>query len=254
MTINAHAKVNIFLKIVGTRDSYHKILSRFMIVENLFDTITFEKKLSPWDKFVIDGDFGCKLEQNSIYKAYLTLDSKKAKTFFKEHKVVVKKNIPEFAGLGGGSSDAASFLNLVNEVLKLKLSKDKLADIGTKIGADVPFFIYNYKSANVSGIGEIVEPYEEMSLQIETHTPKVECDTAKVYQQYRANYLDTIDTKFAKELSLLNSSYILQNYSRSELNDLFLPCMDIYKELSNFNRANWFFSGSGSTFFRMSDG
>ncbi len=254
MTINAHAKVNIFLKIVGTRDSYHKILSRFMLVENLFDTITFKKKLNPSDEFIIDGDFGCKLEQNSIYRAYLALDNKKAETFFKEHKVVVKKNIPEFAGLGGGSSDAAAFLNLINEVLKLKLSKDKLADIGAKIGADVPFFIYNYKSANVSGIGEIVEPFEERSLQIETHTPKIECDTAKVYQQYRANYLDTIDTKFAKELSSLNSKYILENYNRPELNDLFSPCIDIYKELSNFNKEDWFFSGSGSTFFRISDG
>ena len=254
MTINAHAKVNIFLKIIGTRGSYHEILSRFMLVDNLFDTIIFENKPKTSDEFILDGNFGCELEQNSIYKAYLALDNEKVKTFFKEHKIVVKKNIPEFAGLGGGSSDAAAFLNLCNEVLELKLSKDNLAKIGAKIGADVPFFIYNYKSANVSGIGEIVEPFDETSLHFETLTPKIECDTTKVYQRYRVKYLDTIDIKFAKELSKLNSKHILQNYNETQLNDLFKPCADIYNELNIFKKPNWFFSGSGSTFFRMSDG
>ncbi len=251
MTIKAFAKVNIFLKIVGTRENYHKLISRFMRVENLYDTISFEKKERESEDFELIGNFGCTLEQNTIYKAYMLLPKT---DFFNTYKVVVEKKIPEFAGLGGGSSNAAAFLNLANEVLALNLSKDTLANMGAKIGADVPFFIYNYPSANVSGIGEIVEAFEEEPLSIETVTPKVECDTAKVYQKYRADYLDKIDINFAQKLSKLSSKEILSDYEALALNDLFPPCLDIYKELADYKKPNWFFSGSGSTFFKVSNG
>jgi len=253
MTIKAFAKVNIFLKIVGTRGNYHLISSRFMRVTYLYDTIEFEKKESKSDDFLLLGEFGCLMEQNTIFKAYKALlkESKceKVKTFFKEHQVKVTKKIPEFAGLGGGSSDAASFLNLTNDVLRLNLKKDKLSSIGSKIGADVPFFIYNYPSANVSGIGEIVEPYEEKVLHLETVTPKIKCDTTKVYQKHRESYMENIDIDFAKELSKKNSKDILKTYDASRLNDLLNPCLDIYSKLKNYNKKGWFFSGSGSTFF-----
>ena len=249
MTIKAYAKVNIFLKIVGTRDNYHELLSRFMRVENLYDTISFEKKEVESKAFELVGDFGCKLEQNTIYKAYKLLPEN---SFFNSHKVVVKKNIPEFAGLGGGSSNAAAFLNLANEVLELGFSYDKLSHIGAKIGADVPFFIYNYPSANVSGVGEIVEAFDEEPLNIETITPKIECDTAKVYQKYRSDYMKNMDIKFAKKLSKLSSKEILKNYKAEELNDLFPPCLELYDNLQI--KPNWFFSGSGSTFFRINNG
>ncbi len=251
MTIKSYAKVNIFLKIVGTRDNYHELISRFMRVENLYDTISFEKKETEANEFELIGNFGCKLEQNTIYKAYKLLPKN---SFFNSYKVVVEKNIPEFAGLGGGSSNAAAFLNLSNEVLKLEFSKDTLSQMGAKIGADVPFFIYNYPSANVSGIGEIVEEFDEEPLTIETITPKIECDTAKVYQKYRSDYLDSIDLEFAQKLSKLSSSEILENYGAKELNDLFPPCLDIYKELADYKKPNWFFSGSGSTFFKVNNG
>jgi 4-diphosphocytidyl-2-C-methyl-D-erythritol kinase len=251
MTIKSYAKVNIFLKIVGTRDNYHKILSRFMRVENLYDTISFEKKDSPSKEFKLIGDFGCKKEQNTIYKAYKLLPKNH---FFDTHKVVVKKIIPEFAGLGGGSSNAAAFLNLANKVLELGFSKDKLSNMGAKIGADVPFFIYNYPSANVSGIGEIVRVFDEEPLNIKTITPKIECDTAKVYQKYRRDYLKNIDLEFAEKLSKLSSKDILDTYDAQELNDLFSPCLDIYNELAEYQKENWFFSGSGSTFFRIDNG
>lgn len=258
MTIKAFAKVNIFLKIIGTRGSYHELLSRFMRIETLFDTISFEKKESENKAFELIGNFGCTLEKNSIYKAYQKLQeqlqNKNLELFFETHKVVVDKKIPEFAGLGGGSSDAAAFLNLTNEVLDLRVKKDTLAEIGAKIGADVPFFVYNYPSANVSGIGEIVEVFDEELLDLETITPKVACDTAKVYQRYREHYLDKIDAAFANKLSAMPSKEILQSYQADELNDLFAPCLDMYNELTAYHKPKWFFSGSGSTFFRITDG
>jgi 4-diphosphocytidyl-2-C-methyl-D-erythritol kinase len=258
MKEKAYAKVNIFLKVVGTRGKLHKISSRFMRVSNLYDTLSFKEKESLSGDFVLEGKFGCNLEKNSIYKAYLELEKISNRvlleTFFKKYKVVVDKNIPEFAGLGGGSSNAAAFLNLVNNVLELNLTKDNLADIGSKIGADVPFFIYNYPSANVSGIGEVVELFDEEPLKIETFTPNIECDTAKVYQKFRSDYLKDIDIPFAKELLEINSKDILQTYSTSTLNDLFKPAIEIYPDLYHYNKPSWFFSGSGSTFFKVKDG
>jgi len=253
MTCLAHAKVNIFLKIVGTKGNYHKLSSRFMKVSNLYDEIVFEKKSGTGD-FEIDGEFGCKTEQNSIYKAYhlLIIETKspKIEKFFKDYRVKVTKNIPEFAGLGGGSSDAAAFLRLTNKVLALNLSDKTLANIGAKIGADVPFFVYDYDSANVSGIGEIVVPFDEDIFEISTTTPKIKCDTKAVYDQFRKKYLLGIDKDFADRLTKMSSKEILDQFGTNELNDLFAPALDLYPKLENYNKKGWHFSGSGSTFFK----
>ena len=247
----AYAKVNIFLKIVGKRGSYHEIVSRFMQVKNLYDVISFEMKDTPKDGFEIDGEFSCKLEENSIYKAYLAIKNKEVEDFFSTYKVVVEKNIPEFAGLGGGSSDCGSFLRLANKVLDLNIDIDKLAQIGAKIGADVPFFVYNFKSANVSGIGEIVKEFDEQLLDIKTLTPDIKCDTAKVYKRFSQSYLNRIDKKLANELMKKRTHEILDSYTPKMLNDLYAPSLDLYPELSNYDG---YFSGSGSTFFKVGDG
>jgi len=258
MIEKAHAKVNIFLKMVGTRGVYHELLSRFMRVENLYDTLSFEKKSQPNNNFELLGNFGCPLEKNSIYKAYLLLlahtNATKMKTFFQEYKVIVNKKIPEFAGLGGGSSDAAAFLRLSNRILSLNISSETLATLSASIGADVPFFIYDYPSANVSGIGEIVTPFEEETLNIETDTPPILCDTAKVYQQFRKAYLGNIDGDLANSMLNQKSLTLLKDNTTEKLNDLFFPACDIYPALREYHDNASFFSGSGSTFFRINHG
>ena len=254
MKQKAHAKVNIFLKILGTRDHYHELLSRFVRVENLYDTLSF--KASPYhDTFQLQGTFGCETEKNTIYKAYLLLKEidKNVETFFKTHQVHVEKRIPEFAGLGGGSSNAAAFLRMSNRILDLKLSTKTLASMGAKIGADVPFFIYDYASANISGIGEVVEPFEEEALHIETFTPKIACDTTEVYRIYRQDFLKQIDVPSALALKDQSSRELLQSKDALFLNDLFAPALSLYPELKTYHDNN-FFSGSGSTFFRSMHG
>ncbi len=258
MIEKAHAKVNIFLKIVGTRENYHLLSSRFRLISDLYDTVLFHEKSSDNSVFTLDGDFSCPLEQNSIYKAYKALrttsDPIKIDAFFRRYKVVVKKNIPEFAGLGGGSSDAAAFLRLSNRILKLNLSTKLLAEIGGSIGADVPFFIYEYSSANVSGIGEIVRPYEEDKIDIATYTPNIACDTSKVYQQFREAYISNIELSKVSSLEKTPSTILLKEFDAYFLNDLFQPALDLYPKLANYYDKHHFFSGSGSTFFRITDG
>ena len=250
MTKKSYAKVNIFLKIVGLRDNYHLIASRFVRVKNLFDTISFIKK--DVDNFSIEGNFSCILEKNTVYKAYKELEKfDEVKEFFKKNIVKIDKNIPEFAGLGGGSSNCATFLNMVNQACNLNLSKEELAKIGSNIGADVPFFVYEFDSANVSGIGEIVEEFKEESVDIEVITPKIACDTGKIYKNFREKFYKELNKDEVKELFVTNSKDILEKFSINEANDLYFSALDLNGDLKKFEKDNWFFSGSGSSFFKI---
>ena len=200
----AYAKVNVFLKITGLRNNYHEIISRFMRVNSLYDELSFVPKSE--EDFKIIGSFSCETEQNTIYKAYLALkkstDSKALEKLMRTYAVKVKKSIPAFAGLGGGSSDAATYLKMCNEVLHLGLSLNELASIGLEVGADVPFFIYGYDSANVSGIGEVVEEFKEELLDYEVFTPDVKISTPKIYQTYRTDFYAPIDGFKTQELKI----------------------------------------------------
>ena len=254
----AYAKVNIFLKVTGSRGDYHEIISRFMLVKNLYDELSFVSKENVDAKeseFKILGDFSCKTQQNTIYKAYEALreatQSEVLEKLMRTHAIKVQKSIPAFAGLGGGSSDAATYLKMCNNVLDLGLSLNELATIGLKVGADVPFFIYGYESANVSGIGEVVEQFEEELLSIETYTPKIEISTPKVYQTYRADFYEPIDGFKTQELKEMSSLEAMRLMSADEANDLFKPALREYKELQNHYKHGYYFSGSGSSFFRV---
>ncbi|RXJ68819.1 4-(cytidine 5'-diphospho)-2-C-methyl-D-erythritol kinase [Halarcobacter ebronensis] len=253
MVRRSYAKVNVFLKIAGKRGDYHEIVSRFAIVPSLYDVISFDEGV--FNDFTLVGNFGCETKKNTIYKTYLKLKelSSEVEEYFKKHCVIVDKTIPEFAGLGGGSSNAAIFMLMVNEVCSLNLSKDELTKIGVQIGADVPFFIYEYNSANVTGIGEIVEKFDEEPLDFEIITPKIECNTGKIFTSFRKNHYKEIDNKLKEKLLNMKSKDILLNYNIYEANDLFESSLDSYPELNEYNKKDWFFSGSGSSFFKVID-
>lgn len=253
-TIKAHAKVNIFLKITGHKDGYHTLLSRFMRVEDLYDTIAFVP--SECERFTIEGCEGVPLESNTIYKAYKALNDYTGDldilNFFYKHKVVVTKRIPSQAGLGGGSSDAAAFMRLVKEVCNLMLSTEELAKIGSTIGADLPFFIYNYPSANVSGFGEVVEPFDEEPLSLELYTPNIGCDTSMVYKTFKQHLLADIALCSFLGWDRLDSKTLLEMIADPIiLNDLYAAALIVYPELKEVTKEGWYFSGSGSTFFRI---
>jgi len=249
----AYAKVNIFLKITGTRGDYHTLSSRFMQVKSLYDTLWFEPKSTP--EFEIRGTFDCEIHSNTIYKAYKhlqsTVHSEKLASFFENHAVCVDKNIPSFAGLGGGSSDAATFLLMCNEELDLGLSVEELARIGADVGADVPFFVYGYESANVRGIGEIVERFEEPLLDFEVTTPEIQISTPAVYRYYREHLFAPISEEESARLESTPSREILAAMSPKEANDLYPAALGCYPDLSE--KEGWFFSGSGSSFFRIKE-
>jgi len=243
MKIKAYAKVNIFLKVIGHDGIYHQIKSRLMKVKNLYDEIEIVES----NKFNIIGDINCALRENSVFRAYIELTNKypDIKKWFIGKEIRIHKNIPEMAGLGGGSSDAAAFLRLVNKESGLNLSTKELAKIGEKIGSDVPFFIYDYDVANVYRRGEIVEEIDEELLDIEVFTPPIECSTKEVYKTYKEKFFNPSNVDFEEK----NSLYLLQNYSPMELNDLLKPALSIYPDLYKYIDKGYF-SGSGSSFFK----
>ncbi len=244
MKIKAYAKVNIFLKITGHDGYYHLINSRFMKVKNLYDTIEIKEA----EKFDIKGNINCVLRDNSVFKAYVELTKAypEIKKWFIAKEITIHKNIPEMAGLGGGSSDAAAFLRLVNEKSGLNLNTKQLIEIGKKIGSDVAFFITDADVADVYGRGEIVEARNEEALNLEVFTPPIECSTPLVYKTYKEKFFNPKNTNLNKKETM----EILNNYTPIELNDLFLPALTIYPEL-NYYKDYGFFSGSGSSFFRL---
>ena len=253
-SINAHAKVNIFLKITGHKDDYHTLLSRFVRVEDLYDTIEFVP--CECETFTIEGCDDIPLETNTIYKAYKALNDHTGDldilNFFYKHKVVVTKRIPAQAGLGGGSSDAAAFMRLVKEVCNLSISTEDLAKAGSTVGADLPFFIYNYPSANVSGFGEIVEAFEEEPLAFEIYTPDIKCDTAEVYKTFNKYLLQHISLASFFGWNRLDSRTLISLVPDPiALNDLYPAAMVAYPEIEELDRKGWFFSGSGSSFFKI---
>lgn len=251
MEIKSYAKVNIFLQITGKRDGYHLLASRFAKVSSLFDMIGFTK--NKINSFNLVGDFSCDLQKNTIYKAYLELTKRypTANEFFREFSIEVQKNIPEFAGLGGGSSNAAALLNFVNNYQGLKIKADELALIGANVGADVPFFVYEYDSANVSGVGEVVSQFDEEVLDIQVITPKIKCDTGAVFKEFRNSFYHEISELEVNRLFEQKSIDVIKTMTPKDANVLFAPAAKLYPQLEDFAQDGWFFSGSGSSFFKI---
>jgi len=154
--ISAPAKINLILNILQKRpDGYHDLCSLFHRV-SLSDTLLICKKQKPGLKLDVSGSEVPTGKDNTIVKAYQALSRQTKMKLGLE--VRLKKNIPIFSGLGGGSSDAASFLVAANCVLGLGFSQSKLMRIGGLVGSDVPFFIRDTSFALVEGKGHRVIP------------------------------------------------------------------------------------------------
>ncbi len=153
MKINANAKINLALDVTGRRPNGYHDVCMIMQEVSLCDNIEIISDSSGKISLeLINSDLPCD-EGNIAVKA--------AKVFFEKTginggcKIILKKNIPVCAGLGGGSSDAAAVLNALNEIYSFPLSKSELLDLGLTLGADVPFCIMG-KTALAEGIGEVL--------------------------------------------------------------------------------------------------
>src|SRR6478736_6907530 len=156
MQVTAPAKINLSLRVLGLRsDGFHEI-ETFIAPISLCDEIKIERRSGKQKiAFRCDDPSVPKGEDNIVVRA--------ANVFFQETKVssgvsiVLKKVIPHGAGLGGGSSDAASTLLALNQLFETNLPRGALSKIAETIGSDIPFFIFQ-SAAVCKGRGELVTP------------------------------------------------------------------------------------------------
>lgn len=153
--VPAPAKLNLFLHITGRRaDGYHLLQSVFMLID-WCDTLHFEHR--PGGALSRE-DLGPALpEMDLVLRAAHALQAATGCT--EGAHISITKRIPAQAGMGGGSSDAASTLLALNRLWGLNLSRQALQKMGLALGADVPFFLCG-TNAFVEGIGETITPLE----------------------------------------------------------------------------------------------
>lgn len=247
--MKSFAKINIFLKVIGKLGNYHEIASRFILFEELFDTIKFKEE--PSKNFTIATNKTIPGE-NLIKKAYdiLAKEFSCVEPFFKSHTVELNKQIPIGGGLGGGSSNCATFLKLCNETLGLKMSKKELIELSLPLGCDIAFFISEQRAANVYGKGEIIEPFVDDIPNLKLFCLPICSNTAAVYGEFRNSFFKDIDPNLAKKFSTLTTKELLKNYKNRQLNDLLAPFVKIYSITLNDNE---FLSGSGSSYYKVMD-
>ncbi|MBU0966194.1 MAG: 4-(cytidine 5'-diphospho)-2-C-methyl-D-erythritol kinase [Proteobacteria bacterium] len=149
--LQAPAKINLYLKVLGRRhDGYHE-LSTWMQKLTLADEITLSS-VSMGIKLQCPGSDLAADESNLVHKAAVLFFKKTGLKIGVEIELV--KNIPIAAGLGGGSSDAAAVLTGLNTLFSAGLSDKELMELGLSLGADVPFFVSGCSAAIATGVGE----------------------------------------------------------------------------------------------------
>ena len=172
----APAKLNLFLHITGRRaDGYHLLQSVFMLVD-WCDTLHFDVKL---DGSIQRIDLNTPLPADDlIVRAARALQSASGTSLGAE--IRIDKQIPAQAGMGGGSSDAASTLLALNKLWGLNWPMSRLLPMGLALGADVPFFLHGY-NAWVEGIGEKISPVLVPSSSFVVVKPNAGIETARIF-------------------------------------------------------------------------
>jgi 4-diphosphocytidyl-2-C-methyl-D-erythritol kinase len=184
MQVLAPAKVNLSLKILGRRkDGFHE-LNTLIAPISLYDEIRIDKRRP------INGiEFRC--DDPSVPQGDDNLAVRAAKAFFATTKIEpavsieLKKKIPHGAGLGGGSSDAASALLALNDLFDTKLSREALVEMAEPLGSDVPFFLFQ-SAAVCKGHGEMVMPVKlQRQFSILLMKPAFAVSTAWAYSHWQ---------------------------------------------------------------------
>ncbi|HSH72170.1 MAG TPA: 4-(cytidine 5'-diphospho)-2-C-methyl-D-erythritol kinase [Methylophilaceae bacterium] len=242
----APAKVNLFLHVTGRRaDGYHLLQSVFRLVD-FNDTILLRPRQ--------DGVIARSKEMAGVPESQdLTI---RAAQLLKQHTgsqsgvdIAVEKSIPMGGGLGGGSSDAATVLIALNKLWDLNLSRQELMDLGLKLGADVPFFIFG-KNAWVEGIGEKIQEIALPPAHYVILTPKIHVSTAQVFSAEELTR-STIPTTIAAFSGVFPEKEKQQTQFRNDLEPVvcqrYPAVASCLSWLNQFSQARM--SGSGASVF-----
>ncbi len=180
ISLKALAKINLGLDVTGVRENGYHDVRMIMQTIHLYDRIDIKRVRSPHIRVENSLFFiPVKEEDNLAYKAALLM--KDTYQIKEGVRIGIQKYIPMAAGLGGGSADAAAVMVGMNKIFKLGVKQEELMQLGTKIGADVPFCILR-GTALAEGIGEILTPLPPMpKCPVLIARPDVAVSTKEVY-------------------------------------------------------------------------
>lgn len=253
MILTAPAKINLYLGVTGKRsDGYHEIETVFERI-SLADKILVEPVKEP--TLITSTDPSVPTDSNSLLGRAVSEFKKAAKSEL-NFKIGLEKNIPIGAGLGGGSSDAATLLKGLNEVAGFPLEKDDLLSIGKSLGADIPFFINEYHFAIGRGRGDEIEKIETpLQLSHILINPPFEVSTKEAYGKVGAFNLTNnrgVDRILSAFFDKKDSGTIANNL-RNDLQQVVLrdfpDLNNVFSELKKSGAQGVLLSGSGPTVF-----
>ncbi|MFN9711334.1 MAG: 4-(cytidine 5'-diphospho)-2-C-methyl-D-erythritol kinase [Bacteroidota bacterium] len=227
-----HCKINLGLRILHKRsDGYHELQTIFYPIKGLSDALEIIRNPDHDAKEdIVFTSTGLTIagtpEQNLCIKAYRLL--KKDFPELPKIKMHLHKVIPMGAGLGGGSSDGAAALMLMNEKFQLGLSQDKLLSYALQLGSDCPFFIFN-KPCYATGRGEQLSPLE-FSLEaykIVIAHPGIHVSTATAFKELNRNENYTSEGEDITEII----QKPISTWKSALINDFQLPVIKAYPEI-----------------------
>ena len=247
LTLYAPAKINYLLDVIGKRsDGYHD-LRMIMQRVNLCDKITLTLTKKPGINVLCSSKGAPDGPKNIAWKAARALldfaDTDNGVN------IEIMKNIPVAAGLGGGSSDAAAVLMGLNDLLHFGLTERQLMEIGAKLGADVPFFIFK-NTALAEGIGDKFTLLAEMpKCWIVLVNPGVHVSTAWVYRSLQLTSKRELNKLPEFFESIEHVVSILSNDLESVTIPAFPVIAEIKSRLMDLGAVGSMMSGSGPTVF-----
>lgn len=244
----APAKVNLGLRVVGRREDGYHFLWSVITFFPLYDTLTVTYPAADLH-LTCDPPVTQNPENNLVFQAAQRLQQETGTR--QGAKLHLTKKIPHGAGLGGGSSDAATTLLVLNKLWRLDLSRQQLQQIGVQLGADIPVFLEG-EAALAEGIGERLTPLPHLATaELVLVNPGIVLATNKVFQAY-GNRKKRQETPVAHTLPQSHTNTILPLL----INDLEETAMQMVPSIGHIARAlqgvgaqaTWM-SGSGSSLF-----
>ncbi len=251
MKENAYAKINLAIDVFNIReDGYHDIRS-IMTPIDFYDEL--EISLAASDTFLCNRAFIRWNPRNSIYKM---IEAVKEKYAMKCHYAVrLRKVIPLQSGLGGGTADAAAALKILQKLHGLELSREEIIELCMKVGADVPFNYFN-TPAIVSGIGDVIEPFQMAKrYDILLVKPRSGISTKEAYEKLDMNSCNHPDIPALKKAleEGRNIHGLLGNSLEEPALKLNGEIREVKRKLESYGIGEVLMSGSGSAVFCISE-
>jgi 4-diphosphocytidyl-2C-methyl-D-erythritol kinase len=256
LVLKSYAKINVSLRVLGKRDDAYHLLEMVNLPLELHDVIEIAKFPHSADTFITCDDIGLQnARHNLCAKAVEAM--RKEFGFTENFNISIHKEIPFAAGLGGGSSNAATVILAINRILDLKAPIERLTKVGQSIGADVPFFLL-CKPAKVTGIGEEIQLLNiKKAYPCLIVKPKKGLSTTDVFSVADRFERTPIETNNVVEALQTGNDVLL---AKSIGNDLYAPAVsllpevkDLISSLQNDGFSIFGMSGSGSACFALSE-